>query len=604
MEVLNFPAEIECIIDTKLQFIKNLYELDSVGRKGSQLVIEGSTDAVQRANLLSPGLFLSLKKQLVQNVSKIIKLPKSVAVDLDDIRTIIDDGWDNVKVTMTNSIINVSGCAHDVKAAVEKIQHYIDLIKPPVIKRNRSSSDNSVTNPTTSSKKNYHSTHLCMFCNEEMSSRHFRSHCAHTCKSRNANLFSPEERNRMVDEYYFSKEKFLDYFNDVLTEKQRTSNSTSLMTVKKVVSSPSSLSEQQVVTSKGIGIDALLSDFDNYLNNPISGKSRFDASTRKGKISSLQRLVNKTGVFYLEDLLHKNSVMTLMAKIEDMDVKDSTRYDYALVVKEFLEFCSLEDHLDADLHTAILKGQARWEKARQNFQKGLVSYRATKKKMEIVEREMGKYPKVSDVALVEIYYRKKLVNISKKSYSELHLKMFLIWIAFHLSKTNALRPSSIGNMKINEFNNAFTRGSLRIVCVEGKPLVTKQFFHNLSNVPVSDCKNKDDNFGYVTIGQVEYNLIQQYKDIWRPLILKCATSKGKKIDEKYLFLTANGVKINKCIGTLVEKAWLHHRKKFSLTEKKFTLTRVRKAAQTKFEDELRRSDSTVRNVFNDGIGHK
>lgn len=85
----------------------------------------------------------------------------------------------------------------------------------------------------------------------------------------------------------------------------------------------------------------------------------------------------------------------------------------------------------------------------------------------IVERELGKYPTVSDVAMCEAYFKKKVPVIKKDTFTENNMRRFYIWIAFYFSSTNALRPSSIGNMKHKEFMNAFKRNELKIVCVEG-----------------------------------------------------------------------------------------------------------------------------------------
>lgn len=94
-----------------------------------------------------------------------------------------------------------------------------------------------------------------------------------------------------------------------------------------------------------------------------------------------------------------------------------------------------------------------------------------KKKKQIVEKEKGQFPKISEVASCEIYYRKKLATISKESFSKDNLHKFYIWLAFNLSKSNALRPSSMGNMTIEEFNDCFDRKIMKIVCVEGGPFL-------------------------------------------------------------------------------------------------------------------------------------
>ena len=56
---------------------------------------------------------------------------------------------------------------------------------------------------------------------------------------------------------------------------------------------------------------------------------------------------------------------------------------------------------------------------------------------------------------------------SKKSFTPLSLKQFYRWLGLCLSENNALRPSSIGNMKLQEFKDAFERGDTKIVEVQG-----------------------------------------------------------------------------------------------------------------------------------------
>lgn len=104
--------------------------------------------------------------------------------------------------------------------------------------------------------------------------------------------------------------------------------------------------------------------------------------------------------------------------------------------------------------------------------------------------------------------------------------------------------------------------------------------------------------------------IQKYLEFWRPFCLEALKKKILKKPQlekitKYLFLTFNGSKINDQIGKFAELAWNHHRKKFNLSEKKFTLTRIRKAAQSKFEAEVLNSGTSLfRKMFNTGIGHQ
>ena len=82
------------------------------------------------------------------------------------------------------------------------------------------------------------------------------------------------------------------------------------------------------------------------------------------------------------------------------------------------------------------------------------------------------------------------------------------------------------------------------------------------------------------------------------------TLKKKQKVAEYLFLSCSGLKINTGLGKLVPKAWEIYRTKFFLTPKEFTLSKMRKAAQSKFEDALRGGDKALfAKAFNSGIGH-
>ena len=99
---------------------------------------------------------------------------------------------------------------------------------------------------------------------------------------------------------------------------------------------------------------------------------------------------------------------------------------------------------------------------------------------------------------------------------------------------------------------------------------------------------------------------------WRPLCIAALNAKRvegeKKKTEKilsYIFLSSTGKKVNDFLGKIADVAWTRHQVRFSLPEKKFTMTRIRKAAQTKFEEVMRNKDTEgLRKMFNRGIGHQ
>ena len=412
-----------------------------------------------------------------------------------------------------------------------------------------------------------------------------------------ANLFNTEERKDIIDLYYKERknpEIFQIAFNEQLKLKRYGEDK----------EKDSNFNEMGRDIDDNISFDTLVDDFEQYIRNPMSGKARNSDSTNENTISNLRTVIDDFGIFHLDHFVKNDFSMELAKRLESRQVQDTTRYSYALAVKSFLEFCKQREDFDADFHRKVDFGLVRWEAARKNYQKGLTTQRAINKKREIVAREKQVYPKISEVAALETYYKKKLCPISRKNYSKVNLGNFYIWLTFYLSRANALRPSSIGNMKLRELNDAFKRPGVRIVCVE-------------------DCKNKEDNFGYVVMSNEVYESISMYVVHWRPKCLDAlkqktidaekdknlkALKKLKKMEENdYIFFTANGIKVNRFVGKISEAAWNSYRKKFCLEPKAFSLTRIRKAAQSKFEDELRQTaeeGKKIRGIFNRGIGHQ
>ena len=106
-----------------------------------------------------------------------------------------------------------------------------------------------------------------------------------------------------------------------------------------------------------------------------------------------------------------------------------------------------------------------------------------------------------------------------------------------------------------------------------------------------------------------FELISTYYKYWRPICLQAFKDRqpGKKEEDprEYLFLSHRGCKVNNLLGKFSEEAWNFYRRKFCLQPKTFSFTKIRKAAQSKFEDEIRKGESAAfRSVFNTGIGHK
>ena len=598
VKVIDVPEGLEITVDGKLEFITTLYGLKTCKRSGTQLVLEGLPDNVSRAQNMLPAFFLALKKRSAVKISKSIRIPAKLQLDLPEINAVLSDQLVSaLQVELLQNSINVSGDPDNVETAVERIEHFLELVKPsPKPSKRRSSVDSGTPQ---AKHQSCHKRYPCIFCHAEKSTRHFRDHCVNVCKVREAMIFSKEEKNELISQFYtMNYEQFATMIENKISLKKE-----SLQRPEKISLGEPVIHSNPARTDR-ISIDNLVRQFQDFLLNPCSGKARFQSSTLSGRISRLERLINTNKLFYLDELLEKESVMNVLSNIENMDIEDGSRYEYALVVKEFLSFCHQEDSLSPDIMECIRKGIIRWDNARETFQKGLVKNRAKKKKEEVVLRENGKYPHISEVSMCEAYYMKKVPTISKSSFNNTNLKRFYGWLAFYFSKSNALRPSSFGNMKLTEFNS-FKRGELKIVCVEGNHLTnfvtcTINFF--------AECKNSEDNYGYVIIEPPAFALITRYIHYWRPLcvskILNKETSKKKSNLSDYLFLYSTGKKINSFVGKLVDIAWNRHRVKFCLEPKQFTLSRMRKAAQSKFEDEMRGGDkSVIRKAFNSGIGH-
>ena len=291
------------------------------------------------------------------------------------------------------------------------------------------------------------------------------------CKAKSALLFSIEEREVLLKKFYSNQSGF----SSVLEMETKVKISERYLDLDSAEEQPAKKAKQ---TDEKTPIDVLIRNYELYLSNAISGKG-YEESTVTAKLRSLNRMISKNCIYYLEELLGKEDVMTILTKIEGMNIADGSRYDYALSVKEFLNFCHQEDDLSSELIEAIRKALIRWDNVRQTYQKGLIKDRSKKKKKQIMERELGLFPTVSDVSLCELYYRKKVPVISKSNFNKANMNKFFIWLAFYFSKTNAVRPSSIGNMKECEFKSFLKREELKIVCVEGKCYFKKCYLENL-----------------------------------------------------------------------------------------------------------------------------
>ena len=120
---------------------------------------------------------------------------------------------------------------------------------------------------------------------------------------------------------------------------------------------------------------------------------------------------------------------------------------------------------------------------------------------------------------------------------------------------------------------------------------------------ITECKAALDNYGYVVIPKNVVEKVNEFINYWRPLLASRADDKNSA----YLFLSTSGKNISTMIGSYASDGFEHYRKRFCLEEKEFSMTRIRKAAQTAFAKELlnRRGDSdNEERIFNQGIGHK
>ena len=422
------------------------------------------------AKQMVPGFLLALQLKSQKPVTKTIKVPVSVLndVSLDNLEVVVgSDCWKDIQLSVDfdNREIKISGPSDPVADAKQKIDGFLSMFKTSRKRQSSvgTTSDEDGNASTLTKKRNNHRNHICFFCKGSKSSRHFRNHCSTECTHRNAILFSEIERNEIVDQYYKkeSMESFQNWYDLTLDSKiSRIENDTAAKVVNVV-------NDENSSSRKVTKLDNLLIAYEDYLNNPISGKARFDDKTLSSRIGAFKRLANMAELYFLEQLLKKNDIMKILSILEDLNYRDATRYDYVLSVLEFLQFCKQEDDISPSLHHSITIAIDRWEKARKNFQKGLVSERAVKKKRDILERERGDYPMISEVAQCALYFRKKVPVIKRSTYTNDSLNKFLTWLAFNLSKSNALRPSSIGNMKVSEFLQPFSRESTKIVCVEG-----------------------------------------------------------------------------------------------------------------------------------------
>ena len=185
IEVIPVPKELDFSINGKLDYIKDLYQLQSVKYRTHELIIEGDKTAISSATKLCPGLLLAWKIKATKPQVVKIKLPKSVAITTEVLAEVIGDEYDESVVKLEPPTITISGSNDHVSSVKAKVDNFLNELKPK--SRKRKNTEKTVM-------KSNHVTHPCMFCQQLKSSRHFREHCEKVCKIKTAMLFDLDER--------------------------------------------------------------------------------------------------------------------------------------------------------------------------------------------------------------------------------------------------------------------------------------------------------------------------------------------------------------------------------------------------------------------------
>ena len=136
-------------------------------------------------------------------------------------------------------------------------------------------------------------------------------------------------------------------------------------------------------------LEQYLRNYSNFMNSRMGDKGR-SSTTQNAKCKGIKRVLEKFKIVSFDQLLEKDEIKTITEAFDTYGVENCTRYDYCILIKEFLEYVEVEEagEVNPNLRRAI----RRWDNCRTSYQRGLMEDRKVKKSKDNKAMEEGKFP--------------------------------------------------------------------------------------------------------------------------------------------------------------------------------------------------------------------
>ena len=459
MEVFQIPEDtVHLMTKERLEEFAETFTLDSCRLQNNLLHITGSQTGLDSAKKLYKGL----KKKLFQFTTVTIPLPKTVGEE--DLKELLEN---KVDVCFGKSSLKISGERQLVENAKSSVDYFLKaFVGESSSSNNRTIKEKSGSGPNNSSTGR-HKWHACGFCGNQFSSKYLRKHFVKICDKAFAPELSFDQKDELLDMFYKAR---ADYDRKIEEYSEQFSSKSSSIEEIKVATMDDQIEENSETNEIEPSFFAILDNYELYLNSRM-GSQGLKNVTQCSRFNDLKRFVAKLKVSSYQQLLSKTSIIKLTERLDKLEVQEATRYDYCLAVKRFLEYFEVEEEwINSETKENIAKAIRRWEQCRTSYQAGLLKDRKKLKHKENQAMERGEFPRISDVADAEKYFRRKLPKIKTKTLDSKSLKLFYRWLGLAFSANNALRPSSVGNMRVSEYKEAYLRDDMKVVVVEGKSI--------------------------------------------------------------------------------------------------------------------------------------
>ena len=471
LDIVPIPKDIAHLLtEERLRSFQDIFQLQSCVLQDHNIRIVGEKSSIDTAKRMAPAHFLGLRKKLFQVSSVTIQIPSSVEVGVEDLQTLI--GGINIYYSLARKSVKLSGERQLVDDAKQRIEYFFNGFKG-------SSSHSPSPVPIREKEKmkpnSRNKDHECWFCNVRFTSKYFRTHVSSKCTGGYSQKLSFDERSEWIDEYYRRNGRFfeLQHLYDSkfamrlqMNKKVESSDENHKYATTVLTSEVQSPENDETISSYPFISDLLIS-YKKFLltRSGSQGKSQ---KTQISRFNDVKRIFTSCNIETVEHLLSKTCEEIVTTHLDALHISDGTRYDYCLAIKYFLQYLKTEEEwVSGTIVEKVDRNIHKWNGCRASYQSGLLKERRILKHKEHRKMESGNYVQMKDIADCEFYFRSKLPKINRQSLTLKSLVSFYRWLSFALTMNNALRPSSIGNMKVSEYEQAFARGSTKVVVVEG-----------------------------------------------------------------------------------------------------------------------------------------